>query len=110
MFESDFATNKVSSSFLLNFSPVIANQYLFIFIKIEEDNICLFYNFPFGQTRHYVLTSLATVKLILVYTDKFVAIGFNKFNDKDNLVIFNFIECERDVKETPIILFRHIIP
>ena len=40
------ATNKVSSSFLPNFSPVIADQYLFIFVKLEEDNICLFYNFP----------------------------------------------------------------
>ena len=48
------------------FSPVISDQYLFIFFKLEEDNICLFYNFPFGQTCHYVLTSLAIVKLILV--------------------------------------------
>ena len=60
------ATNKVSSSFLPNFSPVIADQYLFIFVKLEEDNICLFYNLPFGQTHRYVLTSLAIVKLVLV--------------------------------------------
>ena len=60
------ATNKDSLSFLPNFSPVIADQYLFIFVKLEEDNICLFYNFPFGQTHRYVLTSLAIVKLILV--------------------------------------------
>ena len=57
---------------------------------LEEDNMCLFYNFPFGQTHRYVLTSLATVKLILVYMDKFVAIGFNKFNDKDNSFLFQF--------------------
>ena len=49
-----------------NFSPVIADQYLFIFVKLEEDNICLFYNFPFGQAHRYVLTSLAIVKLVLV--------------------------------------------
>ena len=49
-----------------NFSPVIADQYLFIFVKLEEDNICLFYNLPFGQTHRYVLTSLAIVKLVLV--------------------------------------------
>ena len=41
------ATNKVSLSFIPNFSPVNADQYLFIFVKLEEDNICLFYNFPF---------------------------------------------------------------
>ena len=70
------ATNKVSSSFLPNFSPVIADQYLFIFVKLEEDNIFLFYNFPFEQTRRYVLKSLAIVKLILVCMDKFVAIWF----------------------------------
>ena len=69
----------------------------------------MFYNFPFGQTCRYVLTSLATVKLVLLYMDKFIAIGFNEFNDKDNSVLFNFIESERDVKETPIINFRHII-
>ena len=50
------------------------------------------------------------MKLILVCMDKFLAIGFNEFNDKDNLVLFNFRESERDVKETPIILFHHIIP
>ena len=60
------ATNKVSSSFLPNFSLVIADQYLFIFVKLEEDNICLFYNFTFGQTHRYVLMSLAIVKLVLV--------------------------------------------
>ena len=60
------ATNKDSLSFLPNFSPVIADQYLFIFVKLEEDNICLFYNLPFGQTHRYVLTSLAIVKLVLV--------------------------------------------
>ena len=74
--QEQLATNKVSSSFLPNFSPVIADQYLFIFVKLEEDNICLFYNFPFGQTHRYVLMSLAIVKLGLVYMDKFTAIWF----------------------------------
>ena len=60
------ATNKVSSSFLPNFSPVIVDQYLFIFVKLEEDNICLFYNLPFGQAHRYDLTSLAIGKLVLV--------------------------------------------
>ena len=49
-----------------NFSPVISDQYLFIFVKLEEDNICLFYNLPFGQAHRYVLTSLAIGKLVLV--------------------------------------------
>ena len=83
------ATNKILQV-LFPFSPVISDQYLFIFVKLEEDNICLFYNLPFGQTRHYVLMSLATVKLVLVCMDKFVAIGFNEFNDKDNSVLFQF--------------------
>ena len=69
------ATNEVIQVFF-PFSLVIADQYLFIFLKLEEDNIFLFYNFPFGKTHRYVLTSLATVKLILVYMDKFVAIWF----------------------------------
>ena len=84
------ATNEVFQVFLC-FSLVIVDQYLFIFVKLEEDNICLFYNFPFGETHRYVLMSLATVKLILVCMDKFVAIGFNKFNDKDNSVLFQFL-------------------
>jgi len=45
------------------------------------------------------------VKLVLVYMDKFFAIGFNEFNTKDNSVLFNFRESERDVKETPISFF-----
>ena len=53
--------------FSSQFSPVIADQYLFIFVKLEEDNICLFYNFPFRQTHHYVLRSLAIVKLVPIY-------------------------------------------
>ena len=60
------ATNKVFSSFLPNFSPVIADQYLFIFVKLAEDNICLFYNLPFGQAYRYVLSSLAIGKLAFV--------------------------------------------
>ena len=58
-------TNEVIEVFFL-FSPIIANRYLFIFIKLEEDNICLFYNLPFGQAHRYVLTSLAIGKLVLV--------------------------------------------
>ena len=49
-----------------NFSPVISDQYLFIFVKLEEDKICLFYNLPFGQAHRYDLTSLAIGKLVLV--------------------------------------------
>ena len=53
------ATNKISSSFLPNFSPVIADQYLFIFVKLEEDNICLFYNPPFGRTYRFVFSEFS---------------------------------------------------
>ena len=36
----------------------------------------MFYNLPFEKTHCYVLMSLAIVKLVLVYIDKFVAIRF----------------------------------
>ena len=65
MFKSDLLPSKFSLV-SPNFSPVIAYQYLFIFVKLEEDNICLFYNLPFGKAHHYVLTSLVIVKLVLV--------------------------------------------
>ena len=64
MFKSDLLPLKLWGS--PNFSPVISDQYLFIFVKLEEDNICLFYNLPFGQAHRYVLTSLAIGKLVLV--------------------------------------------
>ena len=108
MFKSDLLPLKLWGS--PNFSPVIADQYLFIFVKLEEDNICLFYNLPFGRTCRYILASLATVKLVLVHLDEFVAISFNEFNDKDNSVSFNFRESERNGKKTPKIIFRCVIP
>ena len=58
----------------------------------------MFYNFPFGKTPHYVLTSLMIVKLVLVYMDKFVTIGLNEFNDNDNSVLFQFRESEKGQK------------
>lgn len=64
MFKSDLLPSKLWVS--PNFSPVIADQYLFIFVKLEEDNICLFYNLPFEQAYRYVLTSLAIGKPALV--------------------------------------------
>ena len=90
------ATDKVSSSCLPNFSPVIADQYLFIFVKLKEDNICLFYNPPFGRTHRFVLTSLAMVKLVLACHGQVCRYQiFNEFNDKDNSVLFNFRESEK---------------
>ena len=47
MFKSDLLPIKFLQVFFPIF-PVIADQYLFIFVKLEEDNICLFYNLPFG--------------------------------------------------------------
>ena len=96
--------------FSSQFSPVIADQYLFIFVKLEEDNICLFYNFPFGQTRRYVLTSLAIVKLALVCMDKFVAIVLMSLTTKITRSFSILESLKRDGKETPVILFRNIIP
>ena len=105
------ATNKVSSSFLPNFSLVIADQYLFIFVKLEEDNICLFYNSLFGQTHRYVLTSLAIVKLVLVcYGQVCRYLVLTSLTTKITRS-FSFLESlKRGVNETPKILFRHLIP
>ena len=64
MFKSDLLPLNFECS--PNFSPVISDQYLFIFVKLEEDSICFFYNLPFGQAHRYVLTSLAIGKLVLV--------------------------------------------
>ena len=52
------------------------------------------------------LESLVKVKLGLVYMDKSVAIWcFNKFNDKDNLILFIFKEFEKVQKENSISSF-----
>ena len=100
------ATNKVSSSLLPNFSRVIADQYLFIFVKLEEDNICLFYNLPYGQTHRFVLPSLAIVKFVLVCHRQVCRhYAFNEFNDKDNSLLFNFRESEKGRKENSNIPF-----
>jgi len=91
MFKSDLLAMKLFK-FSSLFSTVIADQYLFIFVKFEEDNICLFYNFPFGQTCRYVLTTLVTVKLALVCMDKFVAIVLMSLT-RNITQSFSILEC-----------------
>ena len=84
------------------FSPVIVDQYLFIFIKLGEDNIFLLYNSPLqvNPSLFDVLTSLAKVKLGLIMMEKFVAIWwFNEFNNNENLVLFMFREFEKEQTE-----------
>jgi len=102
-------TNEVIQIFF-PFSPVIADQYLFIFVKLEEDNICLFYNLPFGQTCRYGLTSLATVKLVLVCMDNFVAIVLKSLTTKITQSFSILESLRRDGKATSIVLFRNLIP
>jgi len=102
------ATNEVIQVFF-PFCPVIADQYLFIFVKLE-DNICLFYNFPFGQTCRYVLTSPSTMKLALVCMDKFVAIVLTSLTTKITRFFSILESLKRDVKATPVVLFHNIIP
>ena len=85
---------------LFPFSPVIADQYLFI--KLEEDNICLLYNSTLRVNPLLcdVLTSLAKVKLGLVTMEKFVAIWCsNEFNDNENSILFMFGEFGKGQKE-----------
>ena len=109
MFKSDLLPIKFFE-FLPNFSPVIANQYLFIFVKLKEDSICLFYNLPFEQTCHYVLTSLATVKLTLVCMDKFFAIVLMSLTTKITRSFSILESLKRDGKATPMVLFYNVIP
>lgn len=103
------ATNEVLQVFF-PFSPVIVDQYLFIFVKIEEDNICLLYNFPFGQTCRYVLTSLVTVKLALVCMDKFVAIVSTSLMTNITRSFSVLESLKRDGKEILVVFFCSIIP
>ena len=111
MFKSDLLPIKFSSSFLPNFSPVITDQYLFIFVKLEEDNICLFYNFPFRKTHRYVLTSLVIVKLVLVCYGQVCRYSVLTSLTTKITRSFSILESlKRDVKKTPKILFRHMIP
>ena len=77
---------------------------------LEEDNICLFYNFPFGQTYRYVLASLTTVKLALAQMEKFVAIVLMSLTTKITWSISCLESLKMDEKETPIVIFHGIIP
>ena len=72
--------------------------------------MCLFYNFPFEQTCHYVLTSPAIVKLALVCMDKFVAIVLTSLTTKITWSFSILESIKRYGKETPVFLFRNIIP
>ena len=74
-------------------------------VKLEEDNMFLFYNFPFGQTRRYVLTSLAIMKLTLAYMDKFVTIFLTSLMTKITQSFFNFRESEKGRKGNSSIAF-----
>jgi len=109
MFKSDMLPIKFFK-FSSLFSLVIDDQYLFIFVKFEEDNICLFYNFPFGQTCRYVLASLATVKLVLVWVDKFFAIVLTSLMTRITWSFSSLESLKRDEKETPAVLSRSIMP
>ena len=110
MFKSDLLPSKFSWV-SPNFSPVIADQYLFIFVKLEEDNICLFYNLPFGQTHRYVLTSLAIVKLVLVCYGQVCRYSVLTSLTTKITRSFSILESlKMYVKEIPKILFRHLIP
>ena len=75
------------------FYPTIVDHYLFIFNKLEEDNICLMYNSTLRVNPSLcdVLTSLASkVKFDLFIMDKSVAIWFfNESNDSENSVLFH---------------------
>ena len=96
MFKSDLLLTKfLQVSFPIFPQSLLTSTSLF-FVKLEEDNICLFYNLPFGWTHRFVLTSLAMVKLVLACHGQVCRYQFfNEFNDKNNSVLFNFRESEK---------------
>ena len=67
---------------------------IFIFFNLEEDNIFLFYNFPFRQTCRYVLSESSDSETHSGLGGQVCRYCFNEFNDKDNLVLFMFREFE----------------
>ena len=81
------ATNKILQVFF-PFFPVISDQYLFIFFKLEEDNIYLVYNLPFGKTYHYVFSEPSVSETLSYLGGQVFRYCFNEFNDKDNSEIF----------------------
>ena len=97
MFKSDLLPIEFFK-FSLHFSPVIANQYLFIFDKLEEDNICLVYNFPFGQTCGFVFSEPSVNETRSCLGVQVCRYCFNEFNDKDKSVLFMFREFEKGRK------------
>ena len=94
MFKSDLLP--LSFEVLPKFSPVISDQYLFIFDKLEEDNICLIYNLPFGQAHRYVFNEPSDRETrSCLKTSLSLSSIFNEPSDKDNSVLFIFRESEK---------------
>ena len=104
MFKSDLLPIEFFK-FSSHFSPVIADQYLFIFDKLEEDNICLVCNFPFGQTYCLVFSEPSISETRSCLGGQVCRYYFNEFNDKDNSVLFMFREFEKGRKGNSTSLF-----
>ena len=102
MFKSDLLPIKFLQVIFPIFPQSLLTNTSLFFIKLEEDNICLFYNSTLWVNPSLcdVLTILVKVKLRLVMMDNFVAIWcFNEFNDKDNAVLCMFRKFEKGRKE-----------
>lgn len=112
MFKSDLLPTKLlQASFLIFPQSQLTSTSLF-FIKLEEQNICLFYNPPFERTYRFVFTQLSDSETCssLPRTSLSLLCHFNEFNDKENSVLFNFRESEKVRKENSSIPFSSANP
>ena len=96
--------------FSSHFSLVVADQYLFIFDKLEEDNICLVYNFPFRQTCHFVFSEPSVSETRSSLVGQVFHYCFNEFTTKITQSFSCLESLKMDEKETPTIPYRAIIP
>ena len=94
MFKSDLLPIEFFN-FFSHFPPIIADQYLFIFDKLAEDNICLVYNIPFWKTYRFVFSEPSVSEIRSCLGGQVCHYCFNEFNDKDNSVLFMFREFEK---------------
>ena len=102
MFKSDLLSIEFFK-FSSHLSPVIVDQHLFIFDKLEEDSICLVYNFPFGQTCRFMFSEPSISETRSCLGGQVCHYFFNWS--------FSCLEIlKMDEKETPIVLFHGIIP
>ena len=86
------------------FSPTISSKYLFIFYKLEEDNICLIISSPFGRVQ---LSLNSNPKECSVPVCNWTGPLLSKFNESSigETQRFSFLESLKKLKKTPGFVF-----